>query len=196
MRIEFMDVPAPRRLVLFGGPDRCGKTTIAKELSRRLHVPYFKPRNQTTLARKGPEVFRLQTVWGETKLADFMSQTGASAVIDRGVPCDWVYTRFFGRHYTWDLKDVSEWNDAVTQVDEEYASMGALFVLCHRLDYSGVSDPDWPEVTPAGLRKLDSLYHEYLQRSKMNRLVLAVDDENLDRQVSTIITALENPSWK
>jgi hypothetical protein len=193
--MENARVLPPRTLVIFGGPDRCGKTTIARELSRRTGAPYFKPTGQAKYAMSQPSVFRLQTLFGEPKLADFLAQTGHSAILDRGFPCDYAYTHALGRLRNMSFAEASDWSDTIKAMDATYGMMDALLVICVRSDYTGRSDPSWPEMDGKMMAILDSYYREYAAETKMRKLVLNVDDENLDRQVSEIIRKLDNP-WE
>lgn len=185
----------PRTLVIFGGPDRCGKTTIARELSRRTGAPYFKPTNQMKHAVEDPTIFTAQTIYAEPKLADFLAQTGHSAIIDRSFVCDFAYSHALGRLGPMSLQQVNDWQITIEQLDHTYGLMDALFVLCVRSSYKGRQDPGWPLMDGKMMATLDDLYRRYLLTTNMRRLVLNVDDENTDRQVAEIIRKLDNP-WE
>ena len=185
----------PRTLVIFGGPDRCGKTTIAHELCRRTGAPYFKPTNQMKYAINDPACFTAQTLIAEPKLADFLAQTGHSAVMDRSFVCDWAYSHALGRLEKMSLKDVGDWRATIEALDRTYGLMDALFVLCVRSSYAGRQDPGWSLMDGKMMATLDDLYRRYLEKTTMRRLVLNVDDEDTGRQVTEIIRKLDNP-WE
>jgi thymidylate kinase len=146
-----------QRIIIFGGPDRCGKTTIARTLSKVLDIPYFKPSYQQYYAMKEPSAFRHQTTWAEPKLLDFITQTGQSVIMDRGFPCDYVYSKVMGRETDW---------ETITRLDKAYAKLGAVFVATLRYDYSGISD-DWDKISMGRLRSLHDTYEEYMRGSSM-----------------------------
>lgn len=150
-----------QRIFIFGGPDRCGKTTIAKTLSKVLDIPYFKPTNQQYYAMNDPKMFMMQTRYGEPKLLDFIKQTGQSVVMDRGFPCDYVYSKVLGRETDW---------LAIQDLDREYAKLGAIFVATLRYDYSGIED-QWSKITTARLRALHKTYEEYAGFTHMKSLL-------------------------
>lgn len=169
-------------IITFGGPDRCGKTSIAKEISRQYCIPYFKPSNQRQFAIQDPEQFQHQTRWGEPKLFDFLKQTGHSAILDRGYPCDWAYSVVFGRVTAWDTIEV---------LDQLYSTLRAVNVFTLRHDYAGLKDDTWSDVTEKRLVELDEAYQEYAIGAITPTLVLFTDDQNLPKQVKTIIDFLQ-----
>jgi hypothetical protein len=166
-----------QRVVIFGGPDRCGKTTIANELSRQTGIPYFKPSNQGHFARNDPGVFQLQTQWGEPKLFDFIKQTKHSVIMDRGFPCDYAYSKVLKRNTAWSMIDT---------LDQAYGEIGALFVVTVRRDYSGRFDDQWDRIKEDTLRELDSEYRLYAGRTHMRSIVLETDEQDLKKQIEAI----------
>ena len=176
-----------QRIIIFGGPDRCGKTTIAKALAVRLDIPYFKPSQQRDIAMNAPELFRYQTAFGEPKLQDFLGQTKYSAIMDRGFPCDYAYSKV--------LKRETEWR-TIELLDEFYARMDALLVITLRPSYDELKDDAWSVIDPDMMRALDAAYREYVAKSKMKSLLLVSnvkpEASNLERHVAAIEAAL-NP---
>jgi thymidylate kinase len=170
-----------QKVVIFGGPDRCGKTTIAKELSKVIDVPYFKPTNQRHFAMNDPNVFELQTRWGETKLIDFLNQTGHSAILDRSFVCDYAYSKVLGRNTAWAVIDA---------LDEAYAEIDALLVLTLRKSYAGRADDEWKVIDEEKLKRLDEAYRHYAMATKMRYLILETDDEDLTTQIRDIMVYL------
>ena len=170
-----------QNIIIFGGPDRCGKTTIAKELSKVIGVPYFKPTNQREFAMKDPSVFELQTRWGETKLYDFLKQTHHSAIMDRSFVCDYAYSKVLGRNTAWSTIDA---------LDEAYAELDALLVLTLRKSYAGRADDEWKIINEEKLKRLDEAYRHYAMATKMRYIILETDDEDLTTQIRDIMVYL------
>ena len=150
-------------IFIFGGPDRCGKTTVAKALAKMLNIPYFKPTNQQWFAMNDPGAFAKQTEWGEPKMLDFIVQTGISVVIDRGFPCDWAYSKVLERDTAW---------QTIYALDDEYARLGATFVVMLRDTYNNV-DEEWKKMTPEVLKELDHEYRNFAAMTKMNSLIIS-----------------------
>jgi hypothetical protein len=173
-----------QKVVIFGGPDRCGKTTIARELSRVTGIPYFKAASQQEIAIKRPEVFEQQTRWAEPRLYDFIMQTGCSVIMDRGFPCDWCYSHALGRKTAWGTLD---------QLDWDYGAYGlnALLVVTVRRDYSGLQDDAFKEISTERLWALDELYRHYAEDSMMCSMDIETDDADLHRQVDSIVSTMK-----
>lgn len=172
---------AKQRIVIFGGPDGCGKTTIAKELSRVIAVPYFKPTNQGWFALHDPGMFEMQTRWGEPKLLDFLKQTGQSVIMDRGFPCDWVYSNAFKRSCS------SYWSDTIGELDRGYAELDALLVFTLKRDYSKARVDGDKRIDRQMREILDRLYRACASVSECRSVLLDTDDEDLERQIGTIM---------
>lgn len=175
-------------ILIFGGPDGTGKTTIAKEMSKVLDIPYFKPSLQREIAISMPEVFRLQTSFGEPKLLDFLKQTGYSAVMDRGFPCDYAYSKVLERDADWGM---------ISSLDLGYSTLNTTLVFVLRWDYGTTSEDDFKAVSdPAQRGRLEAAYRDYASWSKCDCLFLFTDPtdpkEDLRKQCNAIIQHLED----
>lgn len=155
----------------------CGKTQIAKELSRRLDVPYFKAASEHQSFLKEPNKFVMQLRYADPRVADLLRQTGHSVIFDRAWPCEWVYSQALGR--------VTDW-DALRHSDQLYASIGTKIVICRRASYEGIVDDIDPRLNGSLLAAIDGLYEEFSRWTKCETMFLNVDDEDLDREVSEI----------
>jgi|SRR6478609_1243816 len=175
-----------QQLVFLVGPDRCGKTEIAKELSRWLNVPYFKATSEHTTFLSSRvsknDQFLNQLRFAEPRVIDILRQTKHSMVFDRGFPCEFVYSKVMGRET--DLTMLSH-------VDEAYSMMGAKIIICRRSSYVGIQDDLDPTIKEETLQQLDDAYFEFLAMTRCKSLVLNVDDENLDREIKDILDFLD-----
>lgn len=176
-----------QRIIIFGGPDGVGKTTLAKRLSTMLDIPYFKPSSQRQFAMDGGQVFREQTRWGEPKLMDFLMQTKHSAIMDRGFPCDYAYSKVLGRETAW---------GTITLMDEGYSRMGALLVIVCSADYTKLARDEFEKVAdPEVQRKLEAAYWDYGYKTKMKCIIITTQpglmgpalDEAIRRNTESII---------
>ena len=165
-------------LLAFEGPDMCGKTEIARELSKRLSVPVFKNTGEWTTDLKSPDYFKNLLVYGGTFLIDFIHQIRPDAILDRYYPSEWVYSRLFQR-------DTDE--SILRRIDEKFAEAGGKIVLFRRKSYNGIRDDLHAYIDTELLEKLDSLYDSFGSWTKCPVLTVWVDDEDLEREVSEIL---------
>lgn len=170
------------RNIFICGPDMCGKTQIAKELSRRIGIPYFKPSDEKLTFLNNQENFINHLRFSDPRMVDFLSQTGHRAIFDRGFPCEWVYSRYFDRK-----TDM----DALRYIDSAHSKMGTLVVITHRSSYAGITDDLDSRIGSGELLRLESLYREFCDWTGCETLFLNVDSENLDEEVETIVSRLE-----
>ena len=172
-----------QRIILFDGPDGCGKTNISAALSAKLGIPVFK--NEFEWAHFGKvsaeEYFDIAITYQHPYALSLIKQTGMSVIFDRAHPSEWAYARAFGRR----LHD-----DAVAESDRVSAELGAKLIIPVRSDYSKVYDEYG--VKEDQLIQLDLLYREYANITQCDCLVLNVDDEDLDREMTEIMNFLES----
>lgn len=177
----------PKQLLLFFvGPDMCGKTQIAQEISKVTGAPYFKATSEHTSFLSSRvsknDQFLNQLRFADPRVYDVLRQTGHSVVFDRGFPCEYVYSKVLGRET--DLV-------MLKHMDEAWASLGARVIFCHRSSYKGIVDDLDPSINETTLSRLHAAYKDFFEFSKCKRLELNVDDENLNREVADIIQFLQ-----
>lgn len=163
-------------VVIFDGPDKCGKTEMATELSRRLGIPYFKNTAEWDAFAKSPDYFANAMKYGDDYFYRFLRDTGISCILDRSYPSEWVYSRVYKR---------KTFGDALKKVDTIASSFGTKIIIPYRSSYLGMKD----DIHEIGEEELVELHREYNAFSKWTRcdaLNLCVDDENLEREISEI----------
>lgn len=171
-------------IVIFEGPDRCGKTNIAQELSRRLKIPYFK--NSVENDKFGiidDEYFTKASRYIDTYMTDFLRQTRVSAIFDRNYPSEYVYPRIFNRKQDMTM---------LKKIDEAHFALGTKIVIPHRSSYKGIVDPVHPQINENRLREIDELYEEFSLWSQCDVLRLNVDDEDLVREVNEVLSFISD----
>lgn len=173
----------PPQVIFLVGPDMTGKTQIAQELASRLGYPYFKASTEHQTFLNGRDSFYEQVTWADPRMFDFLQQTGHRVVFDRGFPCEYAYSRVFNR-----LSPAS----VVRWLDESYAELGALVVICYRRSYDGITDDIDPSIGPETLMKIEDAYLEWSKSSRCRILWLSVDDEDLDREVNDIMKEIKS----
>ena len=172
-----------QRIIILEGTERTGKTNIAAGLSKRLGLPIFKAQVQKKFFMGDRSQFLPFLRFGETTLADFLEQTGTSVILDRNYPSEVVYSEYFGRQTD---------PEVTRQLDEAYARMGALVVICTRQQgYAGRVDEDDPSIKEKQITEIDLLYKKRVPQLKVDYTVLDTSDENLNRELDEIVAALE-----
>ena len=100
------------------GPDGLGKTPLTAELCRLLEKPSFKFPFEK-------DIFKGSLSGGKSLLFDlglahFLKQTGFSCIFDRGYPCEYVYSKVYGRETDLDM---------IYAIDQMHASLETTIIL-------------------------------------------------------------------
>jgi len=172
-----------QRVIVVVGTERTGKTNIVEGLSKRLNIPTFKAQVQKKFFMGDRSQFLPFLRFGETTLADFLEQTKTDVILDRNFPCEIVYSKHFNRPTD---------PDVIAQLDEAYARMNALIVVCTRLQgYAGRVDEDDLTIKEDQITAIDTLYKQYVPLLKTRHIFLDTSDEDLDRELREIELAIE-----
>jgi hypothetical protein len=171
-----------QQLVVVSGPDMCAKTEISTALSYVTGVPRFKASSEHNTFLNKSDLFINQLRYADTRLVDFIKQTGASAIFDRAWPCEFAYSKALYRQTD---------HDVLRHVDSEMADMGAVVVVCHRSSYKDIVDDLDPTIEEVKLAKIEQAYREFIEsHTKCRSMFLNVDDHNLIRQVGDVLKFL------
>jgi len=167
-----------QKIIMFEGPDTCGKTNIAKALSDRIKIPYFKNKAEWANFETTPDYFVKCLQYGDLGFfSQYLAQTGASVILDRSWPSEWVYSRVFARPTN---------RTALQDIDRVYSSLGARIIVPIRSDYTRKID-QFDAITPEKLVELHSAYMDFCDWTSCKTLILNVDDENLERELAIIM---------
>ena len=169
--------PRQQEVIFLGGPDRCGKTNIGRQLSILSGIPLFKPKEEHEVYLNNKDHFVQTLRWADPRVADFVGQTGQSVIFDRGYPCEWVYSRVFGRETD---------ERALAKLDCLWKSLGAKIIVCNRSSFRGIVDDIDPGIDEGVLMKIQAEYDNFIEWTSCDVLKLNVDDENLDREIAEI----------
>jgi len=162
----------PQRIVIYDGPDSCGKSEMAKELSRRLDVPHFKNAAEHQHFLNNPDYFLNAIRYVDTYFTSYLESSGASVILDRAWPSEWIYSQALGRQTDFGL---------LRELDRRHAQLGTVIVIPSRSNYSKMRD-DYESINK-NIAKIDTLYHEFAAWTNCSVIELNVDDENLDREM-------------
>ena len=164
-----------QKVVIFEGPDNTGKSHIAKELSRRTGITYFKNSDEHRYFLKDPKYFIHAIRYVDTYFTSYLEASGASIILDRAWPSEWIYSQALDRMT--DFRTLRE-------LDERHAALGTHIVITWRHDYSSKKD-DYDQVNN-NINKIHQLYMEFAEWTKCKTLLLNVDDEDLEREIAEI----------
>ena len=171
-----------QRIVALCGPDMCGKTQIAHELSRRTCIPYFKASSEHADFLFSPEKFVQSLRYSDTRMLDMFQQCGYSMILDRCWACEYVYSQALERKTDQTL---------LKYVDNGFARLGTLIVIAQRSSYDNIIDDlDPGRLHGKKLQQIHDLYQKFAIWTSCEVMHLNVDDENLDREVSEILSRL------
>lgn len=170
--------PRPTRdqkIIVFDGPDGCGKTNMGQGLSLDQKVPYFKMTTEAENWRKGTFMEALR--FDQTYLAEFLKQTKTDVIIDRAYPSEFVYSRVFNRPTDMQV---------LRKVDEAFARMGAYIIIPVRHDYSKNRLDDL--VPQDKLQEIHDTYMQFRKWSKCSTITIFVDDygDDLKKEIEVL----------
>lgn len=167
-----------QKVIILDGADRCGKTTISTELSKRLGIPRFKNDRESMFFENDPDYFVHALKYGDPYFASYLRQSGASIILDRSFPSEWVYSRAFNRQTN---------HDMLRMVDTMYANVGAKIIIPYRSSYDGIQDDQFKSIDTKMLFKIDALYSDFSKWTSCKTLRLCVDSEDIEAQIEQIL---------
>ena len=169
-----------QRIIVYDGMDRCGKTEMAKELSRRIGVPYFKNGAEHTHFLKNPEYFINAIRYVDTYFTSYLESSGASVILDRAYPSEWVYSQALNRPTDMGI---------LRELDERHCALGTRIIIPYRQNRDKVVD-DY-EAVNKNIQKIHDLYQEFFKWTKCETLLLQVDHEDLELEMKDTMQFLE-----
>lgn len=117
--------------ILIVGPDGVGKTTVARRMSELTGIPTFKCPSEKRIFREGGR----SSLSFDYTLTHFLAQTGYRFISDRAYPCEWVYSRVFGRETDAPLLE---------EIDVAHANLGTWILYL----YASVQPTEPDELVP------------------------------------------------
>jgi thymidylate kinase len=161
--------------IIFIGCDNSGKTTIAKELSKYLNIPYFKNNNEKVKNRN-----YLNALYYESILYyNFLKQTGYSCIRDRDYPCEYVYSKIFNRETD---------DNFILEIDRKYKEINTLFIYLYKDEYKEFKD-DF--INKEHIELVKKYYKEFLNLTVNRYIKINTTDEDLDRQITIILNSIK-----
>ena len=166
-----------QQLIVFEGPDGCGKTNISTALSSKLDIPYFKNKDEWKFFIDDPSYFVNALTYGDPYFLSYLEQTGASVIVDRWYPSEWVYSQVFDRPSN--MK-------ALEYIDRRAAALGTKIIIPTRSDYSMEVDQYDSVITPDILSGVHEAYLRFAEWTECDTFFLNVDDEDIIRELTEV----------
>ena len=172
-----------QQVIIFDGPDGCGKTNIAEALSVALGVPVFKNKFEWDFFDDDDSqgYFKKAIKYQHPYILSYLEQTGNSVIFDRAHPSEFAYSIIFNRETC---------AKSLLLCDHMSAAMSAKIIIPYRTSYDSVKDEHG--VTAEQLSKLEEAYRQFAEFTECDVYFLNVDDENLDRELAEIINFLRS----
>lgn len=166
------------KIILFEGPDGVGKSSIAKELSKILNIPYYKNSMERNQKRKGQT--KLMTEFAVPYLFNFLEQVAAECIMDRNYPSEFCYGQVENRDVDLEmLRILDDWFST---------AFDSCIIICYKSVYENFEDETTPQ---EHLEALVQKYKEFSHWTHCNKvLFLDTTDANLEQQLKSILEFL------
>ena len=152
---------------IFDSTDNTGKTQISQEVSRITGIPYFKNVEEHDHFLINPDYFRFAAKHVDGYFFAYLQSSGASIILDRAWPSEWVYSKVLGRPTD---------DNVLDRLDRISASIGTKIVMPYRTTYEHVDD--YPTIKERIL-EIDKCYAEFAKWTRCQTLRLCVDAQDL-----------------
>ena len=161
-----------QQLIIFEGPDMCGKTEIAQAVAEQLGIPVYKSGREHDLFHDKDAQY-LTLKYGNYEMIKLLDTTNASVIFDRFFPSEWVYSQVYDR--TRDL-------DLVLEYDHYWASLGGKIIWLDKPNMDGKDEL----IEDSRYNEIRQKYEEYMALTKCSVIRLDTSDRNLEAQVKKI----------
>lgn len=138
-------------------------------------ITYFKNTDEHKYFLKDPSYFVNAVRYVDTYFTSYLETSGASVILDRAYPSEWVYSHVLGRGTDMEI---------LHELDQRHAALGTVIIIPYRSSYVNQTD-DYQAVNDNILRIHDR-YLEFATWTRCKCLMLNVDDENLRREIQDI----------
>ena len=166
-----------KKLIIFDGPDGCGKTNIAHEFVRQHpEISYFKntSEHKTIKTYTNEQLTMIHQVQIDLFLL-FMKQINCNIIIDRGYPSEIVYSRCF--------RSLNE--EYAKKVDNAHAQLGVKLVFLIK-DDELLNDDEDKIFDNKALRSVKKGFLHFATETKCENIIINTSDENLQKQIKKL----------
>lgn len=170
-----------QHVIIFEGCDKVGKTEMAKELSKRLQIPYFKNKNEWSAFENDKDYFVNALKYADPFFFSFLNDTKTSVILDRSYPSEWVYSRVYSR----------KTDENMLRSIDDYVSINiqAKIIVPYRTSYVGMRD-NVHDINSEKLQELSDLYKDFCAWTSCKTLRFCIDSEDIEYEMKSIIEFL------
>jgi thymidylate kinase len=168
-----------QKIIIFEGIDSSGKTTIAKALSQKIHIPYFRHDVDRGIYFQ-ERIPNEMLFFAHDRLLQLFEKTGYSLICDRGFPSTFVYNQIFG-----DTKLNNDELNIIKDFDLRNKQLDTKIIVCFKdIKLENFNDE---YVNFKKIKDIIEQYNIFLSWTKCNCLILDTTDENLKLQLKKVI---------
>jgi thymidylate kinase len=163
------------KIIIFEGPDLCGKTEIGKALSKELKMSYFKNTAEHNSFRE--DSFTQSAFIESNYLFSLLNQINFpdnGIILDRHMPSEYVYSKVYNRKTNFDL---------IWETDNKFANLNTTIIYCFKTKYKDFNDE---VISFDKIEKIKEMYEDYFSKTKIKVIRLNTTDENLEREIKEI----------
>lgn len=166
-------------IIIFVGPDNCGKTEISQALSKKLNYQYYK--NDTEHYCFVENNFDNLVKYHAPGMIDFFKKINIKEglILDRFTPCEYAYSKTFNRKFEEEL---------LFKLDEELADLNSVIIYCYKDHYESFSDE---VVKEEDMKTVMKYYEEYFTKTKMKVIRIETSSEDLEQQIPELLSKLK-----
>ena len=161
-----------QQLIIFEGPDLCGKTNIAECVAERLGIPVYKSGREHDLFHDKDAQY-LTLKYGNYEMVKLLETTQSSVMFDRFFPSEWVYSQVYER---------TQGLDMVMQLDEYWASLGGKIIWLDKPEMDGEDEL----IASSKYNEIRHKYEQYMKMTNCKVFRLDTTDRDLESQVNKI----------
>jgi thymidylate kinase len=172
-------------VIIFEGVNGVGKTTIAREVGKRLGIPVYRAfrsdgdnhyvnRGESTLYKLNEWKVPFNTFVDDLYMADFLRATNADLILDRSLPSAIAYAKIYQQQRIPDQTDlVRFWLSLIREINPLFVWLTADYeVACNRTD--NCTFPTRDKYEDLG-KMFDGLFYRY----PYNRMIINTDYYNV-----------------
>lgn len=170
-----------QRIIIVEGIDMVGKTSIVNSLSNKLNINSYKEVREEKWYDH-----RIDLMYAEEARIQMLEQIGFDIIFDRSYPSEYAYAHAYNRETI---------DDKIYELDSRYALLGTRIIYLFKTpesfqhDKTGLIDFD-------KYSKIHAEYEKFLHNTKCANISIDTTDQNLSKQIETIINFLQETTWQ